>query len=147
MSDRLRRYYFHVCSQDSLDIFPDNNASNFKIQLPSTLYLEGNWECGLMNISFWPEFTTETKPKEIYIGCDLIVNSYAMNNLFPVLKRISVPSNLNTKINIHFPEIDFIDMHKKIIQTVHFYIYDDKSEFPSFAVKDLYCSLHLRQKE
>ena len=146
MSDRVKKYYLHVYSQDSLNVFLDNVPSNFKIQLPSTLYLEGSWEYGLLNVSSWPEFNTELKPKEIYICCDLIVNSYAMNNLLAVIKRISIPSNLNTKINIHFPEIDFVDMPKNIIHAIHFFIYENNLDFLSFTVKDLYCSLHLRQK-
>jgi hypothetical protein len=147
MAGKREHYYLHVNCNDSSEFYPTNDPSDFRIKLPRPLTLEGEWECGLINLSFWPQFATSEKPKEIYICTDLIGNSYAMDGLHPILKRISVPENVITKVNINYAHVDFITLNQSILQTVQLYIMDNTGVAPSFLTKDLYCSLLLRKKK
>ena len=39
-------------SNSSIEVFPDNKTSDFKVQLPKSVSLEGSWECGLAEIQY-----------------------------------------------------------------------------------------------
>lgn len=146
MSGKRDDYYLHVNCNDSTSIYPDNDPADFRIRLPKPLSLEGEWECALLNISFWPQFHTSEKPKELYICIDEIANSYAVDGLYPILKRVSVPENIITKVNLIYPHLDFLPVTQSLLQSVHVYIMDNERLQPSFIIKDLYCTLHLRRK-
>jgi hypothetical protein len=140
------QYYLYLNSNDSRSFYPENDPSDFRIRLPKPLNLKGDWECALLNISFWPDFHTSEKPKEIYICLEEIANSYAMDNLYPILRRISIPENLITKINLIYPQVDFVPVTQSVLQSIRLYIMDNKGLTPSFMIKDLYCTLLLRRK-
>jgi hypothetical protein len=141
----LDRYYLHLSCNDSSEFYPTNDPSDFRVKLPRPLNLDGKWECGLINISFWPQFGTSENPREIYICSDIVGNSYALDGLYPILKRISAPENHNLKVNINYANVDFIHVNQSTLQSVHIYIFDNKGVTPSFLTKDLYCTLLLRK--
>ena len=39
-------------SNSLIGVFPDNKTSDFKVQLPKSVSLEGSWECGLAEIQY-----------------------------------------------------------------------------------------------
>ena len=141
--DYRDHYFLFLSCKDCLDIFPENKPSNFRIQLPTPLHLGSNWECALVDISFWPEFST-TKPTELFINTDIVNVSFALETLQPTIKRITVPASLNTKVNSVFPRLDFHSVNQTIIQTFQIYITDEKGLEPSFSREELYCTLLLR---
>ncbi len=45
-------YYLHLSSQDSKVSHPWNSAYDFTVEIPRPFYLDGSWECGLLDIEF-----------------------------------------------------------------------------------------------
>lgn len=46
-------FQVRLCSNDSLDLFPQNTSSNFRVQLPRELSLDGNnWEVALSSLHY-----------------------------------------------------------------------------------------------
>ena len=45
-------FYLTLPSNASLDVFPDNKTTSYRVKLPQTIDLEGNWEVGLYSISY-----------------------------------------------------------------------------------------------
>ena len=45
-------FYLTVPSNASSDVFPDNKTTSYRVKLPQTIDLEGNWEVGLYSISY-----------------------------------------------------------------------------------------------
>jgi hypothetical protein len=146
MTGKRDQYYLHLNCNDSSKFYPSNKPADFRINLPKPLSLDGYWECALVNISFWPEFESSVKPKEMYICSDIVGNSYALQNLYPVLKRVSLQENLITKVNTNYSHVDFVPVTHSVLQSVRIYIIDNAGLTPSFLIKDLYCSLLLRRK-
>jgi hypothetical protein len=146
MTGKYNQHYLHFNCNDCNSIFPNNDPADFHIKLPKPLSLNGEWECALLNISFWPEFNSSIKPKEMYLCSDIVVNSYAMGNLYPILKRVPISENLITKVNLSYAQLDFLPITQSILQSVHMYIIDNSGSTPSFTVKDLYCTLLIRRK-
>ena len=46
-------FYLTLPSNASLDVFPDNKTTEYRVKLPQPVELEGNWEVGLYSI-FYP---------------------------------------------------------------------------------------------
>ena len=45
-------FYLTLPSNSSLAIFPDNKTTSYRVKLPQTIDLEGNWEVGLYSVSY-----------------------------------------------------------------------------------------------
>ena len=45
-------FYITLPSNASLDIFPDNKTTSYRVKLPHTINLNGEWEVGLYSISY-----------------------------------------------------------------------------------------------
>ncbi len=45
-------FYLTLPSNASLDIFPDNKTTSYRVKLPQNIDLEGSWEVGLYSISY-----------------------------------------------------------------------------------------------
>ena len=45
-------FYLALPSNASLDVFPDNKTTEYRVKLPQPFELDGNWEVGLYSISY-----------------------------------------------------------------------------------------------
>jgi hypothetical protein len=45
-------FYLTLPSNASLDVFPDNKTTEYRVKLPQPIELDGNWEVGLYSISY-----------------------------------------------------------------------------------------------
>ncbi|KAJ8039500.1 hypothetical protein HOLleu_17245 [Holothuria leucospilota] len=45
-------FYLTLPSNSSMDVYPENTLSNYRVKLPTSLQLSGEWEVGLMEISY-----------------------------------------------------------------------------------------------
>lgn len=53
-------------SNSSVEIFPDNTLSSFKVKLPETINLGGEWEVGLSSITFPHSWYSITEVNQIF---------------------------------------------------------------------------------
>ena len=56
-------------SNSSVDVFPDNKTSYFKVHLPKSVSLEGSWECGLAEIQYPRSWYTMLQCLEHWVHC------------------------------------------------------------------------------
>ena len=56
-------------SNSSIDVFPDNKTSDFKVQLPKSVSLEGSWECGLAEIQYPQSWYTIPQSLDLWVQC------------------------------------------------------------------------------
>ena len=54
-------------SNSSIQVFPDNKTSDFKVQLPKSVSLEGSWECGLAEIQYPRSWYTQSL--DLWVQC------------------------------------------------------------------------------
>ena len=62
-------FYITLPSNASLDIFPDNKTTSYRVKLPHTINLNGEWEVGLYSISYpntWYTLRDNNKDTRIY---------------------------------------------------------------------------------
>jgi hypothetical protein len=76
-------YYLYLTSEDSTDIPPENSPSDFTVELPRSLSLDGDWECCLKELCAPPG------SEVLYVCSDLCLESFACDTSYPVLRVVS----------------------------------------------------------
>jgi hypothetical protein len=137
-----QEHYLFLSSQDSLAYFPNNKAHSFTVKLPGTLKLSGHWKCAVVEMVYVPQFQGE-KPKQLYLCCDLVQESYGSNSMLPILRKVSVPSAISTKTVLTFPQNYYFDVSQEEVQYIQVYAKDQTLRDPSFMQEPLTCTLHL----
>ena len=56
-------------SNSSIQVFPDNKTSDFKVQLPKSVCLESSWECGLAEIQYPRSWYTMPSALDLWVQC------------------------------------------------------------------------------
>ena len=138
----MEEHYMFLSSQDSLEYFPENKAHRFGIKLPGVMHLEGRWKCALTELVYFPQFTGE-RPKELYVCCDLVQDSYVADSMLPVMRKVAVPTAISTKTSLTFPQNYYFPVSRKEIQYINLFVKDHGLKDPSFAQEPLSCTLHL----
>ena len=80
-----QEYFIFLKSSDSLKYYPSNMPHYFTVELPETIYLDGDdvWYCTLRN------FTCELSvPKALYVYCDLVQQSFVLDRKLPIIQYI-----------------------------------------------------------
>ena len=140
----MDEFYLFINSYDSLDLYPHMRGGNFKVQLPKTYHMEGEWECALLEINFVPAFKYPTQ--RVYVTSSIVGNeSYANNALFKILQSVSVRSEEITEIIFERPmyhrvtqkHVSFIDI---TLRDDHLRVCDTKDDH-------VFCLLHFHKKE
>jgi hypothetical protein len=136
--------YLYLNSQDSIDIRKKNSPSDFWIQFPKVFSFEGDWVCGLREISFTCDFTPKTS--RLYLCCDIVEESYVRGTLLPVLRNLEVQSHYQKLKFEDFTSPLYIRIKAVNLNTIRLYMVDEYLNPLEFKSNDLHCVLHLRKK-
>ena len=69
----------YLSSSDCVDTHPDNTPMDFTIDFIPYLNLQGDWECGLLEIDYKPSKI------DMFLYCDLCESSYVHGKYLPLL--------------------------------------------------------------
>ena len=138
----MNEMYMFLSSRDSLEFFPGNRAHRFEIKLPGPLRLEGRWKCALTELVYFPSFTGD-RPKQIYVCCDLVHDSYVADTMLPVVRTVPVPTAISTKTSLTFPQNYYFSLSRTEIQYINVFVKDQDLNDPEFSQEPLSCTLHL----
>ena len=67
-------FYLTLPSNSSLNVFPDNKTTSYRVKLPQAIDLNGDWEVGLYSISYpntW--YTLQNLENHIYYSVDGLI--------------------------------------------------------------------------
>ncbi len=124
--------YLYLSSDNSKSTHPSNRPSEFTVELPRNLILNGAWEIALTEIYF----QGEGDDKDLYIFTDICESSYVIDTLLPILRIIKKSGPLEI--------LYYIKLSQDFVSELRVYIRTDGLEEPSFLTKTLRCTLHLR---
>lgn len=99
--------YLFLTSNDSRELFPSNNSTNFTIELPSFLV-------GVNSVSLM-EFHCETFLEPVFVFCDVVRSSHVKDSLLPVLRLISTIGEVSNSFPIASSRSDIIRLTFKIM--------------------------------
>lgn len=118
--------YIHLSSNDSKAVFPDNNSSEFIVELKSTI--RGNYAVALV------DFYCATVPETLYIFCDIITPSFLRGDDAPILRIVH---NSGEPRNLHY-----FPVSRRDIQRIKIVILD--ANMQKLPLAEVSCTLHLK---
>ena len=134
-----KREYIYLSSEDSQDLYPDNNMTDFVVELPQTIHLdEGQWEMALMEANYDKDIHKDHG--SLYLLCDICEYSIVRNNKQPILRKLMWHTSY--RLLQHFMNIQ----HKKEIKRLHFRLVDVNLQ-PVVYTGSFYCTLLLQKKD
>ena len=77
------QFYLHLPSNSSLDKFPDNTLTEYRVGLPQNITLEGEWEVALTEIQYPHSLNN--------IRADFMNRILLRNEDFPIWEVLIIP--------------------------------------------------------
>ena len=94
-------HFIYASPQDSQALYPTNRFTDFVVELPETLYLDGDWEIGLLEVVYNRNVHNEVRcPKgpSILWFCDVCEESFVRGHQLPILRKLERPGTFNPVI-------------------------------------------------
>ena len=124
--------YLFLSSDDSLNLYPQNNAYSFTVQLPEIIQMTNEWTCCL--VYFLCNMKDDVS--SVYILCDAINDSFVKNTKLPVLQYVHAKTSNELMFEIcNGSEIE-IRVNKTSLHTISIHIRDANSFKPIVASDD-----------
>ena len=141
--ENKRPEVIYIYGSSAKDLYEENEPDTFRINLGTTLDLEGKWEMALMDIDL-PRLTTNYKPQYITLYSSVCTSSIIGAAQRPILYRFFKSDLRYTKaLNITTPR--YVPLNTDSLPVIDIYLLDDKGEKPSFQKGQTTCTLHLRK--
>ena len=137
-------FYLFLSCQDSLDEHTNNNTSDFRIQLPKTYSLEGQWLCALKQVSFASDFKPKTR--RLYLCSDIVEESYVRNTSAPVVRNIEIYNKSKKYLTENFEVDTYLPVNVTHMTSVRLYLRDSDLKPVQFDFNDLHCVLHFKNQ-
>lgn len=135
--------YLYVSSDTAESYFPDNEAADFRARLARPLNLYGKWEVALTEIAV-PKLQGDYKPEYIGVNCSVAAESFVDGSQAAILNRVYLQEIRPIQV-IRFHTPHYVPVNTNLVYVIHFNLYDNKGEKPSFQSGSLHCALHFRQ--
>lgn len=135
-------FYLHLHCTDSLLSHVDNHAGDFTVDLPRRLLLNGQWKCGLSEITFVSDF--EKLTHRIYVCLNLVEDSYVKGTSIPISRSIDVESK--EKVDLMLNSVFYFKIGREELSRLQIFIRDDTLGSSRFKIDRLYCTLHFRRR-
>ena len=141
----VKEHFIYLSDTDSLDTHPFNRASDFTIDLPQILHLEGEWVCALADVSY-SNILEYSGLSHIFICTDICQQSIVGTTKIPVLRRCAI-NNLLEYTDYIFNNLFYIRVSRDQINHIRIYIRDQSLKPISIQIKSLKCTLHLKKQK
>lgn len=140
--------FFMLLSNDACKTYyPSNNATDFTINLPSTLnFTDPGWRCGLCEIECYPNPKT---PKSLFLLTDICEETIVNNQKLPLLRMISLCNYKITRkpLTITYSNVFYRLVKRQSIDQLRIYIKDVSGESLSVELEKLTCTLHFKRSK
>lgn len=138
------KFYVFLCSEDSKDIYPQNTAQDFIVQLPERVQLSGTWSVAVAEVEY-PSIFNGVAPAYLWMEIDLCDTSIVGNKKLPVLRQLPVNSDSpkDTKKRLSFDHLFHLPIRHYDFDRIHIHIREPAGHTASFAGGILYCALQI----
>ncbi len=140
MASPDQQHMLFLSSKDSKQFYPTNSTTEFHIELPQSLDLQGQWFCAITEVHF---MCKNTSWKEVNIFTDICGDSYVYNTNLPILRRISYEGRKRISHQYTLPYYHRVLRNQ--IKRVNITLKDEHLNPVSFVLEPFTCVLHLRK--
>jgi hypothetical protein len=131
--------YFYLSSDDSKDKFPDNRASDFRIELPEMLKLGETSVVGVLDL-YTPELVSTPTHRMLYVLSPICESSYLNGGEHPILCSFDQYSDDE---QLRYSPVTYMSMAQRYLTHIHIYIRDHWGKEPSFKEEPTLCTLEI----
>lgn len=142
--------YIYLQSNDSIELYPDNNGARFTVRLPKRLHMSGTWTCALCEIHIPPIHSqgfTWTPALPIAVCSTLCAGSVLTGMHVPVLRQIILSDQEQREgTSLSFNPLYYIPIVQADLEAISIYLKTTPGFKFSLGDQLLYCLLHLRKE-
>ena len=133
----------YIYAESGKGLYKENDPADFRIDLGTTLELEGDWEIALLDIDL-PTMTKDYEAMFVTLYSNICQESIEDGIQRPILYRLFKSYFRSGKaLNITTPH--YVPVNSQSLRTIHIYILDQRRKKPSFLPGRTTCTLHLRK--
>ena len=107
----ISSFYIFLKSTDSKELYLGNTPGNFRVRLPESIKLNGQWVCGLeeIKLDIWNVEDGEDIP--VYVTTRLVNDSIVGDKKIPVLRQLFRPTLLMSKsVTYMFDKVQYFPL-------------------------------------
>ena len=134
----------YIYGDSRKNIYQDNESDSFRIDLGTSLELDGKWEIAVLDIDL-PTMKKEANiPMYVTLFCNVCEISCVDSSQKPVLYRM-YKSDFRAGNSLRITTPRYVPISSKSLRTLDIYILDHNGEIPPFTPGVTTCTLHLRK--
>lgn len=137
--------YIYLTSTASLEYFPNNSVTSFRVKLPKPLNLKplGRYSVALLDIDL-PKFQQNYAAKHITLFSNMCQHSVSDNTLKPILHRLFFADLRSGRPQI-LQSPRYVGLNSENLDIIEIYLLDELNQPPSFRPGQLSCTLHIEE--
>ncbi|KAJ8309642.1 hypothetical protein KUTeg_012799 [Tegillarca granosa] len=127
-------------SGDCKDIYPENKAHDFKVNIAKPLHLTGNWHVSLLELTY--QGVAKPPESDVYVCSNLCGDTLVGDTELPLLRRLLIGKKTE---NIIFNRPYGVPLKTGTFHDVRVYIRTSKNELASFLTGKVTVTLQLQK--
>jgi hypothetical protein len=137
----MEQHYLFLASSDSKEFYPENIPSQFIVQLPHILQLQGDWFCALRSFDYRGDTVL---PPELYICSDICEDSIVRNTQTSVLQYINTPEKTKS-LSLQFKDPYYLKITQTQLNRIKFCLLSSTLTQTNISTGTVHCILHLKK--
>lgn len=136
--------FLFLDGKDSSSVHPSNTPDDLIVTLPKQYTLDGSWKCALLEMN--SRLSKVNAVSRVYVCCDIVEDSYAINNMLPILRACEVTLEVNDIKESYNPPFYF-DISEQEVRSIRVFIRNDQLRPVPTSIESFACVLCLRKKK
>lgn len=139
MGSEIDQYYLIISSNEFDHAYPLNNNTNFSLDLPSTLVLNGRWEVAVTEL--WLKNTVVRT--QMNLCADFCSESLVNGKFIPLLRRVEMRKGYN---HITYLNPYYFTISRSELKHLNLFINPRINDDSTFLRGELTLKVHLRKR-
>jgi len=135
----MTQFTLYVSEKDSIDIYPENGAKTFTVQLPKILILDGQWSCCVNKVQV---NTTGVIRNPVAIYCDFCKENYHYGVDQPVLIDFVLKSEGGWSEYEEYRSDCYVPVKNNTLRIISFKLIGDTED----RVSDIRLQMHFKRE-
>lgn len=137
-------FYVVVRNFDSVDYFPENKATDFRVKLNKPIDLKGRWKVALTEF-FLSSASITSEPQLLQVMSNVCTETAIGSQVNPLLRQIPVYAKEDV-IGMDFHPAFYHSVPHTFMDNIHIYIRDQNRREPILSDATISCTLHFIQE-
>ena len=135
----MNQFTLYVSEKDSREIYPENTAHSFAVQLSKTLFLDGKWVCCIKKVH-----VNSTGPlhKPLAIHSDFCSENYHFGSNQPVMLDFVLKSETGWQEYEQYCSDSYVEIKNNTLRIIRFKLSGDPTE----VISELHLQLHFKRQ-